>query len=98
MNINNDYANLLELYANIIRGLDVDLSKEQKEIIKKLGETFFERIDNDVKNSKKECLAKKVVKNSEFESIRKKREMQKKCILGISDFKLAKDIGKEPGE
>ena len=102
MNINDDYANLLELYASIIRGLDYDLSKEQKEIIKNLGETLFERTkENLIKGENKEHVKKhseKIMANSEFEIIRKKKELRKKKIFNMSDVNLAKNIGKEPGE
>ena len=40
MTNNEDYANLLEIYADIIRVSEYELSKEQKEMIKKLEEVY----------------------------------------------------------
>ncbi len=102
MNNNKEYANVLEMYAKIIRDANYGLSKEQKELIQKLGDTLIERKDNIIKyNSKivsvKKETSKKVLETSCFEAKRKNRAEQKNKQIS-TNTKLAKDIGKEPGE
>ena len=99
MNDDNEYANLLEMYANIIRKVDYRLSREQKEIIKNLGKTFCDRLEkNPIEIEEKEntkIYSKKIITNSDF---KKMREKQKEYVTDKLNMKLAKDIGKEPGE
>ena len=101
MTNNEDYANLLEIYADIIRVSEYELSKEQKEMIKKLGETLLERTDISLRadkiSDKKNSI--KILENSSFELIRRNKIKQKnKQALEKSNIKLARSIGKEPGE
>ena len=93
MTNNEDYANLLELYAKIIRNSDYKLSRDQKEMIKYLGEMLLEKNDikSDIIHYKKN--SKKILKMSEFEQTKRNKKNLEK-----NNTKLAKDIGKEPGE
>lgn len=101
MTNNEDYANLLRLYADIIKESDYELSEEQKEMIKGLGETLLERTERSTQTNKKSVKkeSKKILENSSFELIRKnKRKQKNKKALEKSNMKLARDIGKVPGE
>ena len=107
MNNNKEYANLLEMYAKLIRKADYGLSQEQKELIQNLGDTLIERkedIETKAKYNKKRVSCKtnsrKVLESSSFELKMKNRtEQKRKQKLGNSNMELAKeDIGKEPGE
>ena len=101
MTNNEDYANLLRLYADIIKESDYELSGEQKEMIKGLGETLLERTEKYPQTNKKSAKkeSKKILENSSFELIRKnKRKQKNKLALEKSNMKLARDIGKVPGE
>ena len=40
---NNEYAELLKLYARKIEGFNTPLTKEEKKLIKDLGKTIFKR-------------------------------------------------------
>ena len=98
---NEDYANLLEIYADIIRVSEYELSKEQKEMIKKLGETLLERTDISPRTNKISVKKNsgKILENSSFELIRRNKIRRKnKQALEKSNVKLARDIGKEPGK
>ncbi len=101
MTNNEDYANLLRLYADIIKESDYELSGEQKEMIKGLGETLLERTERSTQTNKKSAKkeSEKILENSSFELIRKNKIKQKnKQALEKSNMKLARDIGKVPGE
>ena len=99
MRNNKDYADLLEIYADIIRKDDYELSTEQKKMIKNLGESICERIVEKSRNRKHmEADSKKILENSSFELIRKSREEEKKQALEKSNIKLVRSIGKAPGE
>ena len=98
---NEDYANLLRLYADIIKESDYVLSEGQKEMIKILGETLLERTEKFPQTNKKSAKkeSEKILENSSFELIRKNKIKQKnKQALEKSNMKLARDIGKVPGE
>lgn len=100
MNNNKDYANLLGRYADIIGKPDYSLSNEQKEMIKSLGESILERTEDvyvsHCNRSDKKTSTKKIVENSRVETLRKSKAGKK--LLVSQTIKLAKDIGKEPGE
>ena len=101
MTNNEDYANLLRLYADIIKESDYELAEEQKEMIKGLGETLLERTERSTQTNKKSAKKEyeKILENSSFELIRKnKRKQKNKKALEKSNMKLARDIGKVPGE
>ena len=98
---NGDYANLLRLYADIIKESDYVLSEGQKEMIKILGETLLERTEKFPQTNKKSAKkeSEKILENSSFELIRKNKIKQKnKQALEKFNMKLARDIGKVPGE
>ena len=98
---NEDYANLLRLYADIIKESDYELSEGQKEMIKILGETLLERTEKFPQSNKKSANKKseKILENDSFELIRKnKRKQKNKQALEKSNMKLVRDIGKVPGE
>ena len=97
MTDNEGYANLLELYAKFIRDEDYSLSNEQKKLIKELGEKLLDGIDSYSRKNIKSANndSKKILDYSSFESIRKNKT---KKAFKKSNKKLAKDIGKEPGE
>ena len=88
-NNNEDYANLLDIYAKLIRRPNYELTNKQKDMIKELGETF--------------CKNTNIIENSKFQLVRKSREEKNRRILENENIKLAKvisskNIGKEPGE
>lgn len=102
MKNNKDYADLLELYADIIKKQNEPLSNKQKEIIKNLGETFFEKTDNisimDLHKKQRKSNSKNILEDSRVELIKKSRRKKNKHALENSNIRLVKDIGKEPGE
>ena len=91
--INKEYANLLEIYANMIRKSGYEISNEQKEIIRNLGETLLDRTDDIIRRERKKALER-----SSFKLISKLDQEDSKHALESSSIKLARDIGKEPGE
>ena len=100
MKNNKDYANLLEMCANMIKKPNYRLSNEQKKKIMELGETFLENpidIPRDVMRKKRmKVNSKNALEKSNFELI--KGEEINKHALEHSSIKLARSIGKEPGE
>ena len=91
--INKEYANLLEIYANMIRKSGYEISNEQKEIIRNLGETLLDRTDDIIRRERKKALER-----SSFKLISKLDQEDSKHAIESSSIKLARDIGKEPGE
>ena len=89
MKNNKDYAHLLETYAKYIRNNDYELSCEQKDLIKKIGETFFKRPSN-----KSKIIQYK--ENAEIINRKRKKEVNLKS--KSENFENVRDIGKEPGE
>ena len=70
-------------------------------MIKGLGETLLERTERSPQINKKSAKkeSEKILENSSFELIRKnKRKQKNKKALEKSNMKLARDIGKVPGE
>ena len=96
--INKEYANLLEIYANMIRKSGYEISNEQKEIIRNLGETLLDRTDDIIRDDIIRRERKKALERSSFKLISKLDQEDSKHALESSSIKLARDIGKEPGE
>ena len=91
---NKEYANLLEKYADVIRKSDYEISREQREMIRKLGETLLDRTtDEAIRRERKRSLER-----SSFKIISKLDQEDSKHALERSSIKLARSIGKEPGE
>ena len=96
--INKEYANLLEIYANMIRKSGYEISNEQKEIIRNLGETLLDRTDDIIRDDIIRRERKKALERSSFKLISKLDQEDSKHAIESSSIKLARDIGKEPGE
>ena len=84
---NKEYANLLEKYADVIRQSDYEISREQREMIRKLGETLLDRTDEVIRRERKRSLER-----SSFKLISKLDKEDSKRALERSSIKLARDI------